>query len=179
MDDEGTPGSVDMRVDATDLAGPDDAITAIWLNTAFDSDTMFVQVNPTTGGNTYDSRANNEDGFPAGNTDPNFNDGPLFDLRLLFNTPTGGGDLLGVDNPIFEATLTLMGGDLTMSDFFPELSTENPNPMGDQGPFQISLRAVQTPGGGDGHFAGVVPEPSTALLLGGGLAALASYRRKR
>jgi hypothetical protein len=158
LDDEGTPGSVNMRVDATDLSDTgQDAITTIFLNTAFDSDAGFVQVAPTIGGNTFVSRANNEDGFSAGNTSPGFQDGPLFDLRLSFNTPTGGGDLLGVDNPIFEATLTLTGGDLTVSDFFPQESTVNPSGMGDQGPFQVSLRAVQLPGGGDGYLAGVVP----------------------
>jgi hypothetical protein len=158
LDDEETPGSVNMRVDATELSDTgQDAITAIFLNTAFDSDTGFVQVAPTIGGNTYVSRANNEDGFSAGNTSPDFQDGPLFDLRLLFNTPTGGGDFLSVENPIFEATLTLTGGDLTVSDFFPHESTVNPNGMGDQGPFQVSLRAVQLPGGGDAYFAGVTP----------------------
>jgi hypothetical protein len=180
LDDEGAAGSVNMRVDATGLSDTgQDAITAIFLNTAFDSDSQFVQVTPTMGGNTYVSRANNEDGFPAGNTPPDFQDGPLFDLRLLFNTPIGGGDLLSVDNPIFEATLTLTGGDLSVSDFFPQESAANPTGMGDQGPFQISLRAVQLPGGGDGYFQGVVPEPGTALLMGLGLAGLAASGRPR
>ena len=71
--------------------------------------------------------------------------------------------MLGVENPIFEATLTLTGGDLTVSDFFPQESTVNPQGTGEQGPFQVSLRAVQLPGGGDGYFAGSVPAPGLQI----------------
>ena len=76
--------------------------------------------------------------------------------------------------------MTSGGGDLTVSDFFPQESAVNPAGMGDPGPFQISLRAVQLPGGGDGYFAGVVPEPGTLGLSMLSMCALVGFgRRKR
>jgi hypothetical protein len=68
--------------------------------------------------------------------------------------------------------------DLTVSDFFPEESAVNPAGMGDQGPFQIALRAVQLPGGGDGYFAGVVPEPGTPGLSMLSICALVGWARR-
>lgn len=182
LDDEGTPGSVKVKVDATALPGTStDSISFIYFNTVFDSDLgPFMQTNATNNaGGSFKSGANNEDGFIAGNTIPALDDGPLFDFRLSFNAPADGSPFFDQVNDIFEATLTRPG--LTVSDFL-TLSAPNANPGGDQGPFEVALRAVQlSTGQGGGFFAGerAVPVPGALPLLAGGLSAMAFFMRRR
>ena len=75
-------------------------------------------------GGSYQGKADNEDGFSAGVTLPDLDDGPLFDFRLAFNAPADGAPYFDQGNDIFEATFTADG--LTVSDF---LTRSAPNPI--------------------------------------------------
>ena len=170
LDDEGTAGSVKIRIDASDLPNTDSYIRHLYLNTTFDSDLQAIFETDVAGtaAGSFESRTSNEDGLAAGT-------GGFFDFRLaFFENVTDyfkGGE-------VFEATLNQNAAGLLASSFL-DVSVG-----GTAGAFEMALLLrspddIQVPAENrtNDYFAGVIPEPSTALLLGLGLAGLGARRR--
>lgn len=172
FDDGGSPGSVSLKMDATDLTGTEKV--GAWLFNANGSDSLISSLNFN-----YNAGLSNTsdptNSITTGPPPPPLNAGPAhgFDIEFVFFTNGnnfGAGDVLVYD--IFSAAPIDANTFLAF------------NSSG-KGPFETAAH-VQSIGssGGSGWIApgsGInpVPEPTTMFLVGIGLIGLIGFGRKR
>ena len=181
FDDEGTPGSVLLTIDAEGLSGGE-FISRIFFNfadAATAPDLTFTRI----GG----------DGPAAGFTisqDSNLRDSPgnngLFDIEIAFSTSNSGGGInrFNADELL---TFSIIGDGITAGDFNVDSFPEGPG--GDTNFAIARIQGIATGAGsasvGDGDGGGgggggiPVPEPAAIGLFGLGLIAVGLGRRRK
>ncbi len=172
FDDEGTPGSVNLTLDATNLV--DDEFVGVWyFNVAEDflPEGLNFEADPANA-TTTDIRMG----------DNRFRAGPDGFFDIEFDFPQARADRFGTGMTL---RYTIFGDELMASSFAPDLTDATP-PGGSPGPFfsaahiqAIWLESQGAESSGWVAADAVVPEPATILLVGSGLVGLGLFGRRK
>lgn len=181
FDDEGTPGSVNLTIDAEGMSGSE-FISRIFFNfadAATASDLTFTRI----GG---DGPAGGFSIFQDSNGRESPGNNGLFDIEIVFSTSNSGGgaNRFNADELL---TFSIIGDGITAGDFNVDSAPEGPD-----GDTNFAIARVQgiiggegsaSVGDGDGGGGGgggiPVPEPAAIGLFGLGLLAVGLGRRRK